>query len=425
MPSTRPRAATWRWRWPRATDYDAIVLDLMLPGPDGFSVCRALRSEGRWVPVLMLTARDRRRRPDPRPRHRRRRLPRQAVRLRRAARAAAGADPPRARRSGRRCWRSATCAIDPARAYGHAGRPEIELTAREFDVLEFLARAPGEVVSRAELLEEVWDENYEGSPNIVDVYVGYLRKQARAPVGALIRTVRGSGFVLEAEMRLPIRVRLTAWYAVLLAAIIVGARRVPGRCSCASDLRADGRPRAARAARARSPRATRTRAPRTSSDVSEHGAARRRRRGAGARPRRPRAARPTATRSRARRCVRARRAPTRSPARRASSTVKLGREAALPRPSSRPFDDAAARGARRRASRCSDVEESVHRVLVLLLLAGPAALLATAARRLVARAQGAAAGRADDVEGRARSGSTGSTSASRCRARPTSSRTWR
>ena len=72
---------------------------------------------------------------------------------------------------------------------------EIELTAREYDVLAFLARQPGRVVSRSELLEEIW-EDYDGSPNIIDVYVGYLRKKlGRAP---LIRTVRGIGFVLEA-----------------------------------------------------------------------------------------------------------------------------------------------------------------------------------------------------------------------------------
>ena len=70
---------------------------------------------------------------------------------------------------------------------------EIELTAREYDVLEFLARRPGRVVSRSELLDEIWSD-YEGSPNIIDVYVGYLRKKLGR---ALIRTVRGSGFVLE------------------------------------------------------------------------------------------------------------------------------------------------------------------------------------------------------------------------------------
>jgi two-component system, OmpR family, response regulator len=84
--------------------------------------------------------------------------------------------------------------IDSAtRVVTRAGE-EIELTAREYDVLAFLARQPGRVVSRSELLEEVWSD-YEGSPNIIDVYVGYLRKKLGR---ALIRTVRGAGFVLEA-----------------------------------------------------------------------------------------------------------------------------------------------------------------------------------------------------------------------------------
>jgi DNA-binding response OmpR family regulator len=76
-----------------------------------------------------------------------------------------------------------------------AGEP-VELTAREFSVLEYLARRPGELVTRAELLEHVWDANYEGSTNIVDVYVGYVRRKLGRP---LIRTVRGAGFILEAQ----------------------------------------------------------------------------------------------------------------------------------------------------------------------------------------------------------------------------------
>jgi DNA-binding response OmpR family regulator len=84
--------------------------------------------------------------------------------------------------------------VDPAtHAVACAGR-EVELTAREFAVLEFLARHPGEVVSRAMLLDHVWDANYYGSTNIVDVYVGHLRRKLGRP---LIRTVRGVGFVLE------------------------------------------------------------------------------------------------------------------------------------------------------------------------------------------------------------------------------------
>jgi two-component system OmpR family response regulator len=76
----------------------------------------------------------------------------------------------------------------------------VELTAREFSVLEFLARHPGEVISRAKLLEHVWDENYLGSTNIVDQYVGALRRKLEQPFGRpLIRTVRGVGFRLESQ----------------------------------------------------------------------------------------------------------------------------------------------------------------------------------------------------------------------------------
>jgi len=176
----------------RATDYEAVVLDLMLPGIDGFTVCRQFRSEGRWMPVLMLTARtdvrDRIRGLD------------------------AGADDylvkpfdfgellARLRALLRRgpVERPAIVAIGDLRIDAETrvvtrDGQEIELTGREYDVLEFLARRAGRVVSRSELLDEIWSD-YEGSPNIIDVYVGYLRKKLGR---ALIRTVRGSGFVLE------------------------------------------------------------------------------------------------------------------------------------------------------------------------------------------------------------------------------------
>ncbi len=176
-------------------DYDAIVLDLMLPGRDGFSVCEALRDGERWVPVLMLTARtsvrDRIRGLDAgaddylvKPFDFGELLARLRALMRRgpAERAAV--------------LEIGDLSVDPETRVVTGNGQEVELTAREFSVLEFLARRSGQVVSRAELLDHVWDENYEGSPNIVDVYVGYLRKKLGR---RLIRTVRGAGFMLEPE----------------------------------------------------------------------------------------------------------------------------------------------------------------------------------------------------------------------------------
>jgi two-component system, OmpR family, response regulator len=181
----------------RVYDYDAVILDVMMPAPDGVSVCKALRDGGRWSPVLMLTARD-------------------AV-TDRVAGLDAGADDylvkpfdfgelvARVRALLRRgaperpaVLTVGDLEVDPAtRSVTRADRA-VTLTAREFAVLEFLARRPGQVVSRTELLDHVWDQNYEGSTNIVDVYVGYLRRKLEEPFGRpLIRTVRGAGYVLD------------------------------------------------------------------------------------------------------------------------------------------------------------------------------------------------------------------------------------
>jgi two-component system OmpR family response regulator len=178
-------------------DYDAVILDVMIPAPDGVEVCRALRADGHWVPVLMLTARDG-------VGDRIRGLDAGAddylvkpfdygeliARLRALVRRGAPERPA--------ILRVGDLEVDPAaRTVIRAGRA-VELTAREFALLEFLMRRAGEVVSRSELLEHVWDQNFTGSSNIVDVYVGYLRRKLEEPFGRpLIRTVRGAGYVLE------------------------------------------------------------------------------------------------------------------------------------------------------------------------------------------------------------------------------------
>jgi two-component system, OmpR family, response regulator len=182
-----------------AHDYDAVVLDVMLPGVDGFSVCEELRRRPRWVPVLMLTARadvaDRIRGLDAgaddylvKPFDFGELLARLRALVRR------GPSEPYAEPQ------AGDLAFDPAtRTVSRAGR-DVELTGREFEVLELLARHAGQVVSRQQLLDEIWADDYDGSANVVDVYVGYLRKKLEDPAGPrLIRTVRGLGFVLEPE----------------------------------------------------------------------------------------------------------------------------------------------------------------------------------------------------------------------------------
>ena len=185
----------------RATseDYDAIVLDVMLPGRDGVQVCEELRRRDRRMPVLMLTART-----DVRGRGRGldggaddylvkpfdfgELLARLRALIRRGP-----SERPLSLDVG-------DLRIDPSTLVVTRDGHQVELTAREFDVLEFLARNAGRVVSREELLEAVWEGNPEGTPNVADVYVGYLRRKLERPVGRrLIRTVRGKGFFLEAQ----------------------------------------------------------------------------------------------------------------------------------------------------------------------------------------------------------------------------------
>jgi two-component system OmpR family response regulator len=180
----------------RRTDYRAIVLDLMLPGLDGFEVCAQLRRAERWTPVLMLTARDE-------VTDRIRGLdggaddymvkPFDFGELLARLRVLVGRGP---------VGRSEVIHVgdlrvdSSTRMVTRAGR-QVELTAREFDVLQVLARSSGRLVTRTQLLDAVWEEDFEGSPNIADVYIGYLRRKLERPRGAqLIRTVRGKGFVL-------------------------------------------------------------------------------------------------------------------------------------------------------------------------------------------------------------------------------------
>jgi two-component system, OmpR family, response regulator len=176
-----------------ATDYDLIVLDVMLPGPDGFEVCRRLRAAEVWSPTLMLTAlddvEDRIRGLDsgaddylPKPFSFEELLARIRALLRRGA----------PRRPA--ILEVADLRLDPAsHRVWRAGR-ELSLTPREFALLEALMRQPGQVLSKFELLEHVWDDSYENRSNVIEVYVGYLREKLDR--GA-IETVRGAGYRLR------------------------------------------------------------------------------------------------------------------------------------------------------------------------------------------------------------------------------------
>jgi two-component system, OmpR family, response regulator len=185
------QAAVW--------EYDGIVLDVMLPNRDGFDVCRTLRERDCWAPILMLTARgqvgDRIRGMDvgaddylAKPFD----FGELLARLRALVRRAPPQRPARVQ--------VGDLVVDPATHEVARAGVAVALTAREFGVLEYLARHAGEAVTRATLLDHVWDENFEGSTNVVDVYVGYLRKKLEQPFDRpLIRTIRGVGYALEAE----------------------------------------------------------------------------------------------------------------------------------------------------------------------------------------------------------------------------------
>ena len=183
------------WR-AREGSYDAIVLDVLLPGMHGYRVCRTLRDEGVWTPILILTAKD--------------------GEYDEAEALDTGADDflskpfsfvvllarlraliRRGAPRGRRCCRSARSSSTPARAAAGASDTDIRLTAREFALLEYLVRKDGNVASKAEILDHVWGIDFAGDPNVVEVYVGYLRKKIDAPFGVeSIKTVRGAGYQL-------------------------------------------------------------------------------------------------------------------------------------------------------------------------------------------------------------------------------------
>ncbi len=182
-----------------ATEYDAIVLDVMLPGLDGFEVCERLRAAEVWSPILMLTARDSV--PD-----RVKGLDRGAddyltkpfsysellARLRALMRRGRPERPTELEVGGLR--------LDPATRRVWRGDTEIPLSAKEFSLLETLMRRPGQILSRFELLEHAWDYEYENRSNVVDVYVRYLREKIDRPFGRRsIETVRGVGYRLRAD----------------------------------------------------------------------------------------------------------------------------------------------------------------------------------------------------------------------------------
>lgn len=182
----------------RASTYDAVVLDVMLPGLDGFAVCRELRAQRIWTPVLMLTARD-----DVDDRvtgldagaddylSKPFAFDELLARLRALTRRAPVERPAVLEAGGLR--------LDPASHRAWRGETELDLSAKEFALLELFMRHPGSALSREQLLAGAWDLSFEIKSNIVDVYVRYLREKVDRPFGLeSIETVRGVGYRLRA-----------------------------------------------------------------------------------------------------------------------------------------------------------------------------------------------------------------------------------
>jgi two-component system OmpR family response regulator len=183
----------------QAVSYDVVVLDLMLPGADGFEICRRMRANGVWAPVLMLTARD-------------------AVddrvtgldagaddyltkpfafeellaRLRALTRRAPAERPP--------VLEVGDLRLDPAAHRAWRADQELDLSAKEFALLELFMRRPGVTLTRTQLLDGAWDIAFESRSNVIDVYVRYLREKIDRPFGRhSIETIRGIGYRLCAE----------------------------------------------------------------------------------------------------------------------------------------------------------------------------------------------------------------------------------
>ena len=176
--------------------YDAITLDVMLPGINGYDVCSSLRKNGNWVPILMLTAKDGEHDEADA-------LDTGAddflskpfsfvvllARLRALMRRGTGERPP--------VLSVGTLTMDPATHEVKRGPSPVTLTTREYSLLEYMMRHAGDLLSKADIMAHVWDWEFDGDSNIVEVYVGYLRKKIDAPFGLkTLCTVRGAGYRL-------------------------------------------------------------------------------------------------------------------------------------------------------------------------------------------------------------------------------------